>query len=148
MGPIIVSNYNYRVFFSCFNFGGFGCFGYLQLSSSYLLVGMPVTLHLGSELLNIPEGHKLSDIEPNGGNPWDGKRAPGVRNTFVVFFLFFHLARRFWNHTCHKNYHVISWKKQIHESTSEIEAIVIKFHLIMEYIIQISTRILLANISV
>lgn len=24
---------------------------------------------------------------------------PGVRKTFVVFFRFFHLARRFWNHT-------------------------------------------------
>lgn len=25
--------------------------------------------------------------------------SPGVRNTFVVFLRFFHLARRFWNHT-------------------------------------------------
>ena len=38
-------------------------------------------------------------IAPNGDRPWDGSRAPGVRNTFVVFFLFFHLARRFWNQT-------------------------------------------------
>lgn len=28
-----------------------------------------------------------------------GSRAPGERKTFVVFFLFFHLARRFWNQT-------------------------------------------------
>jgi hypothetical protein len=42
---------------------------------------------------------------PKGGNPWDGKRAPGVLNTFVVFFLFFHLALRFWNHTCESSSH-------------------------------------------
>jgi hypothetical protein len=49
---------------------------------------------------------------PKGGNPWDGKRAPGVLNTFVVFFLFFHLALRFWNHTCeltiYCSYHLVS----------------------------------------
>lgn len=31
--------------------------------------------------------------------PKGESRAPGVLNTFVVFFLFFHLARRFWNQT-------------------------------------------------
>jgi len=49
---------------------------------------------------NMPEEHSPSDMLPKGGNPWDGRRAPGVLNTFVVFFLFFHLALRFWNHTC------------------------------------------------
>lgn len=68
-------------------------------SKTYVPVGIPVTLHRGSELLNIPVGHKLSDIEPNGGNPWDGNKAPGVRKTFVVFFRFFHFALRFWNQT-------------------------------------------------
>jgi hypothetical protein len=48
----------------------------------------------------MPEEHIPSGMLPKGGNPWDGKRAPGVLNTFVVFFLFFHLALRFWNHTC------------------------------------------------
>jgi hypothetical protein len=62
------------------------------------------TLHRASaEPPNIPPGeHKLSETDPNGGSPWDGRRAPGVLNTFVVFFLFFHFARRFWNQTCFK----------------------------------------------
>lgn len=39
--------------------------------------------------------------EGNWASPWwDGRRAPGVRNTFVVFLRFFHLALRFWNQTC------------------------------------------------
>ena len=33
-------------------------------------------------------------MPPKGDN-----RAPGVLKTFVVFLRFFHLARRFWNHT-------------------------------------------------
>lgn len=42
-----------------------------------------------------PKEHRLSvddPIDPNGGNVWDGRRAPGLRNTFVLFFRFFHLA--------------------------------------------------------
>lgn len=61
---------------------------------------MPPTPQRLSAPPNIPEEQSPSDMLPKGGNPWDGKRAPGVLNTFVVFFLFFHLALRFWNHTC------------------------------------------------
>ena len=43
--------------------------------------------------------HK-SFMPPNGESPVEGRRAPGVRNTLVVFLRFFHLARRFWNQTC------------------------------------------------
>lgn len=41
----------------------------------------------------------LEPMDPNGGKLCDGKRDPGVRNTLDDFFLFFHLARRFWNQT-------------------------------------------------
>lgn len=41
-----------------------------------------------------------SPMEPNGGRECDGSKAPGVRNTFVVFLRFFHLALLFWNQTC------------------------------------------------
>ena len=34
-------------------------------------------------------------MPPNDPRHVEGRRAPGVRNTLVVFFLFFHLARRF-----------------------------------------------------
>ncbi len=45
--------------------------------------------------------HKESPIAGgNCGKPCEGSNAPGVRNTLVVFLRFFHLARRFWNHTC------------------------------------------------
>ena len=43
-----------------------------------------------------------SPIVPNGDRQVEGMRAPGDVNTFVVFFLFFHLARRFWNQTWRK----------------------------------------------
>jgi hypothetical protein len=59
---------------------------------------------------NIPEEHRPSDILPKGGSPWDGRSAPGVLNTFVVFFLFFHLALRFWNHTCERILKPYLWK--------------------------------------
>lgn len=36
---------------------------------------------------------------PKGLRPVEGSRAPGLRKTFVAFFRFFHLARRFWNQT-------------------------------------------------
>ena len=37
-----------------------------------------------------------------------GKMAPGLWNMLEVFFLFFHLALRFWNHTCqHTHTHSI-----------------------------------------
>ena len=36
---------------------------------------------------------------PKGDRQVEGMSAPGVRKTFVIFFLFFHLARRFWNQT-------------------------------------------------
>jgi hypothetical protein len=72
---------------------------------------MPPTPQRLSPPPNIPEEQSPSDMLPKGGNPWDGKRAPGVLNTFVVFFLFFHLALRFWNHTCeltiHCSYHLL-----------------------------------------
>jgi hypothetical protein len=45
-----------------------------------------------------PNEHKPSvdePIEPNGGNVCDGNKAPGLRNTFVVFFRFFHFALNF-----------------------------------------------------
>ena len=42
-------------------------------------------------------------IELKGDRPVEGRSAPGVRNTLVVFLRFFHLARRFWNQT---------WKKK------------------------------------
>lgn len=64
---------------------------------------MEATPHRVSVVPNIPEPQRPSPIAPKGGRPWEGRRAPGVRKTFVVFFLFFHLARRFWNHT---------WKKK------------------------------------
>lgn len=60
---------------------------------------MPVTPHLVSGELNIDVGHRLSDMDPNGGSPWDGNRAPGLLNTFVDFLRFFHFALRFWNQT-------------------------------------------------
>lgn len=60
---------------------------------------MLVTPHLESGELNIDVGHKPSDMDPNGGSPWDGNSAPGLRNTFVDFLRFFHFARRFWNQT-------------------------------------------------
>lgn len=44
----------------------------------------------------------VSFIPLKGLREWEGSRAPGVRKTFVVFFRFFHLARRFWNQTCSK----------------------------------------------
>lgn len=46
-----------------------------------------------------PNEQKPSPIEPKGGKVCEGRRAPGVRNTFVDFFRFFHLARLFWNQT-------------------------------------------------
>lgn len=45
---------------------------------------------------------KASFMVPNGDIPGLGRRAPGVRNTLVVFFLFFHFARLFWNQTCNQ----------------------------------------------
>ena len=39
-------------------------------------------------------------LPPNGERPVGGRRAPGVRKTFVVFLRFFHLALLFWNQTC------------------------------------------------
>lgn len=57
------------------------------------------TPHRESGEPNMPEGHKVSDMAPNGGRPCDGS-SPPARNTLVVFLRFFHLARRFWNHTC------------------------------------------------
>lgn len=57
---------------------------------------------------------KASFIVPNGVIPGLGNKAPGVRNTFVVFFLFFHFARRFWNQTCairkKKHYLIVIYK--------------------------------------
>lgn len=63
-------------------------------------VAIPATPHRDSDALNMLEPHRPSPIAPNGGKPCEGKRAPGVRNTFVVFLRFFHFARRFWNQTC------------------------------------------------
>ena len=37
--------------------------------------------------------------EGNCGSPGVGSSVPGARKTLVVFLRFFHLARRFWNHT-------------------------------------------------
>lgn len=65
----------------------------------YSPVAMPATPHLDSVVLNMLEPHKPSPIAPKGGRPCDGSRAPGVLNTLVVFFLFFHFALRFWNQT-------------------------------------------------
>lgn len=62
-------------------------------------VAIPVTPHRDSDVLNMLEPQRPSPIAPKGGRPCEGRRAPGVRNTFVVFFRFFHLARLFWNHT-------------------------------------------------
>ena len=47
-------------------------------------------------------GQKASASDPieNGDKPVEVSKAPGVRNTLVAFFRFFHFARRFWNHTC------------------------------------------------
>lgn len=56
---------------------------------------MLVTPHLVSGELNIDVGHILSDMDPKGGSPWDGNRAPGLLNTFVDFLRFFHFALRF-----------------------------------------------------
>lgn len=63
----------------------------------YLLEVIP---HLVSALENIPVEHRPSLMAPKGGSPWEGNSAPGVRKTFVVFFLFFHFALLFWNQTC------------------------------------------------
>lgn len=52
---------------------------------------------------------KASFIVPNGDIPGFGNSAPGVRKTLVVFFLFFHFARRFWNHTFKKKKFEISF---------------------------------------
>jgi hypothetical protein len=54
-----------------------------------------VTPQRESVVPNIPDEQRPSDMEPKGGRPWDGSRAPGERNTLVVFLRFFHLARRF-----------------------------------------------------
>jgi hypothetical protein len=66
---------------------------------------IPPTPQRLSAAPNIPDEQSPSDMAPKGGNPWDGRRAPGVLNTFVVFFLFFHLALRFWNQTCELSSH-------------------------------------------
>lgn len=64
-------------------------------NSVVLPVAIPVTPHRDSDVLNMLEPQRPSPIAPNGGRPWDGSRAPGVRKTFVVFFRFFHFALRF-----------------------------------------------------
>lgn len=70
------------------------------------VIGLTPTLHRSPP--NIDEPHRPSPIAillifaPKGGRPWDGKSPPGLRNTFVVFFRFFHFARRFWNQTLKK----------------------------------------------
>lgn len=56
---------------------------------------MPATPHLDSVVLNMLEPQSPSPIAPKGGRPCEGKRAPGVLNTLVVFFLFFHFALLF-----------------------------------------------------
>lgn len=67
-----------------------------RVVNTYTLpVAMLVTPHLVSGELNIDVGHILSDMDPNGGSPWDGNRAPGLLNTFVDFLRFFHFALRF-----------------------------------------------------
>ena len=38
-------------------------------------------------------------IGGKGGSEGDGRREPADRNTELLFFRFFHLARLFWNHT-------------------------------------------------
>lgn len=55
--------------------------------------------HLSAGVWNIPL-HRSELIGPKGGKPCDGNSDPEDRNTLVVFLRFFHLARRFWNHTC------------------------------------------------
>lgn len=44
--------------------------------------------------------HNPSPGGPNGGKLCDGSNEPGGLKTFVDFLRFFHLALRFWNHTC------------------------------------------------
>lgn len=46
--------------------------------------------------VNMAEGQRPSaDTDPKGGRPWEGSKEPGLLNTLVVFFLFFHLALLF-----------------------------------------------------
>lgn len=63
------------------------------------IVIWPVPIpHLSAGVWNIPL-HRSELIGPKGGKPCDGNSDPEDRNTLVVFLRFFHLARRFWNHT-------------------------------------------------
>lgn len=41
----------------------------------------------------------IPELDPKGGSGWEGMKAPGLRNTLLDFFRFFHFARRFWNQT-------------------------------------------------
>lgn len=100
------------------------------------------TPHRESGEPNMPEGHKVSDMAPNGGRPCDGS-SPPARNTLVVFLRFFHLARRFWNHTCahmkntHKS-HVE--KKNDFESTLFLRASVAETNKGLFSLVRQSTR--------
>lgn len=96
----------------------------------YLPAVIGFTPHRSPANIDVPHKPSLIAIfvifAPNGGRPCDGRSAPrifdntprillnktewlvfshspGVLNTFVVFLRFFHLARRFWNHTWKKN---------------------------------------------
>ncbi|KAH6939855.1 hypothetical protein HPB50_021901 [Hyalomma asiaticum] len=53
----------------------------------------------GSEAVPKVSPAAASPTEPKGGRLCEGSSAPGLRNTLLVFLRFFHLARRFWNHT-------------------------------------------------
>lgn len=68
-------------------------------------------------------------LPPKGERPVGGSRAPGVRNTFVVFFLFFHLARRFWNQTYTEGEKIDAFYYCVKHDASKLHAVYIHYSL-------------------
>ena len=60
---------------------------------------MPDIGHRESEVGNMDEQKLSPPIGGKGGSDGEGSNDPADLKTELVFFRFFHLARRFWNHT-------------------------------------------------